>query len=172
MFNKFSKLFLLVLIFIASLLFSGSILAQTEGPMNVQYEQINPKDGFSYGVKRLQEKFFLQLYSLFPDKKLNYYYDLTERRLAELKFTIEEKDMANFENATTRYSSSVGEYVNFALKNDKLKKNKKEMENLLLPHLQVLEQLRDVYDPRTAEWRFVEDDINFVKLHINSLKKT
>lgn len=171
MFNKFLLLIFSAQIFVLSLAFSGSILAQTQGPINIKYERINPKDGFSYGVKRFKEKILLQLYFIFPERKLHYYSELTEHRLAELKFTIEEKDMANFENTTTRYSSSVGEYVNFVLKNDNLKENKKEMENLLLSHFPVLEKLRDSYDPQTAEWRFVEDDINFVKLHINSLKR-
>lgn len=168
MFNKYRLFYFVILIITLSLLL-GKIVTVNAEEMIIKYEKVNPKDGFSYAVKRLQEKFFLQLYFLFPERKLDYYFELTERRLAELKFTIENKDMANFENTTTRYSSGIGEYVGFILNTGKTDENKKKVEKLLLLHIPVLEKLRDVYDSTTAEWRFVEDDINFVKIHINSL---
>lgn len=162
-------LVVLIALITGQLLFSGLVFANVEESA-VQYEKVNPEDGFTYGVKRFQEKILLQLYFFSSEKKMNYYSKLVERRLAELKFTIENKNMGNFEDATTRYSSTVGEYVNFILSIDILKNNKKGVENTLLAHIPVLEKLRDSYDPTTAEWRFVEDDINFNKIYINLLK--
>ena len=43
-----------------SFVFSSKVYADTN---TVQYESVNPSDGFKYGIKRLKEKVFMTIFS-------------------------------------------------------------------------------------------------------------
>lgn len=160
--NKKLLIFNSFLIILFSL-FSFNILAEESS----NYESINPIDGFNYGVKRFKEKFIL-LTKFSKNKKADYYLKLIDIRLAELKYTIENKDMANFETTTQRYFTTVGQYTDF-LKNKKVSYDKSFIEKRLSEHVPVLEKLRDNFEYSTAEYRFVQDDINYLNNYLNDL---
>lgn len=157
------------------LLASGPIFAQGMGEedatpgIEIAYEKVNPKDGGSYAVKRLKEKAMLALLSFSKQKKADYYNKLVGSRLAELKYVVEKKDMASFENTTTRYFATVGQFVNFLVSKN-LTEEKIKVRQVLTSHIPLLESLRDRYDPTTAEWRFMQDDVNYVQTYINQLQ--
>ena len=155
-------------VFIASLfLFSSAGLsAQT---INVQYESVNPPDGISYVFKRVQEKIGNFL-SLSNGNKVSSYRRLVNVRLAELKFIIENKKQAYFEKSTQRYFTTAGELTSLLISKN-LKNDFGPVTEQLQSHIPILEKLRDSYDPRTAEWRFVEDDINYIKGYMGDLSK-
>ena len=139
--------------------------------LQIQYEKINPSDGFDYGLKRFKEKLYLGLLFYSKDLKTDYYNKLVTRRLAELKYIVENKDIANFENATTRYFTTVGQFTSFLVKNVSAEQKSKVAENLF-SHIIVLEDLRDVFEGQEkAEWRFMQDDINYTKIYINQLRE-
>lgn len=153
-----------MILFGFAFLFSGvGVFAQEA----FAYEEINPKDGFNYGVKRFKEKFFL-VAAFSKNKKADYYLKLIDARLAELKYTIENKDMANFESSTQRYFTTVGQYVEH-LTAKKVSYDKKAIEKRFSAHVPVLEKLRDSFASDTAEWRFVQDDINYLKGYLDRL---
>lgn len=139
-------------------------------PIQIEYEKVNPSDGFNYGLKRFREKLYLILLFYSKDQKIGYYSELATRRLAELKYVVENKDMANFENATTRYFATVGQFTDLLIK-DGSAGQRSEVVKSLSPHIFVLEGLRDTFrGQEKAEWRFIQDDINYTTMYINQLK--
>lgn len=135
--------------------------------INLPYESVNPPDGLSYLFKRIREK--ISLFMSFSDKsKIRSYKKLVAVRLAELKFIIENKEMGYFEKSTQRYFTTVGQLTELLIESNSKSEFMSAKEELL-SHIPVLTALRDTYDPVTAEWRFVEDDINYIRGYINIL---
>lgn len=148
-----------------------NIAPQTVQTIEVNYERVNPSDGFNYGLKRLKEKLLLILPFRSAKSKAGLYEQFTKNRLAELKYVVDQKDMANFENATTRYFTTVGQFVDFLTKNGTADQ-KSQAAKSLSTHTPVLEALRDTFEGQEkAEWRFMQDDINYVKLYTDQLQK-
>lgn len=148
------------------------ILAQASpesNAMEVAYEKINPNGGFGYVTKRLGEKVKLFFLSFSRENKEGYYAELAGRRLAELKYVIEKEDLNNFEIATIRYSSTVGEWTEFIL-DEKLEERKRSAVEVMTKHLPVVEKLMTKYDGTTAEWRFVKQDADYLNIYISKLQ--
>lgn len=148
------------------------VLAQASPEPNVMevvYENTNPIDGFGYVTKRLKEKVKLFFLSFSVESKENYYKELTEIRLAELKFVIDKNNMGNFEKATIRYSSTIGEWTEFIL-DEKLDERKRPAVEVMTTHLPVVEKLMTRYDGTTAEWRFVKQDFDYLNIYISKLQ--
>lgn len=164
---------LILSLFAAVILLTGNIYAsdtqisESADVSKVDYQKVNPDNTFSYSIKRLQEKIMLLILSLSSDAKANYYAGLTNKRLAELEYIIEKKDMGNFEVATKRYYTTLGDFYNFISKD---KDTKSLFDKRTSSHRQVLERLRDFYDGTTAEWRFIQDDINYLSIYSEKLK--
>ena len=78
--------------------------------------------------------------------------------------------MGYFEQSTQRYFSTVGQLTTLVTSKN-VKNQYNPIREELLSHIPVLTNLRDNYDFDTAEWRFVEDDINYVKGYIDNLPK-
>lgn len=163
------KFFLLSIAAIFLLIVGTNTVQGEQGVIEVRYEATNPNDGFGFISKRLGEKLKLFLYSPLPNKKAGFYEKLTTTRLAELKYVIEKGDMANFEKATIRYSTTVGMWVDFINKN-KLDNRRSHAAETLSNHIPVIEQLMTKYDPTTAEWRFVKEDLDYVSIYISQVK--
>lgn len=138
--------------------------------VEIKYEKINPNDGVHYDIKRLKEKIKLMLFSFFPKKKPDLYSNLSGVRLAELKYVIENNDAFNFEKATQRYYTIAGQWSEFLIKHN-MGAQKTEAQVLLSSYIPLLENLRDKFNPTTAEWRFMEDDVNYTKIYIDQLQK-
>lgn len=158
MFRKFLLLFTLF-----AFVLGNSVTAAAA----IGYEQVNPKDGFNYGLKRFREKvsFFLKFSK---DSKAKFLEKQVNMRLSELKYTINQKDMANFESATTRYFATVGQYTDF-LKEKDVSYNKEEIVKNFDEHIAVIKELQKNFDSATAEWRFLEDDINYIKIYLGAI---
>lgn len=166
------KAFVFFVIAITLLSSVYSVFAQDQNTqaIEVKYEKINPSNGFDYALKRLKEKIYLTLLFYSKDKKAGYYNKLVTRRLAELKYVVEQKDMANFENATTRYSTTVGMWVEY-INQKNLVDQEEPASQLLVQHSPVVERLMEKYDPTTAEWRFVKQDLDYLQIYIDKLQK-
>ncbi|TSC90504.1 MAG: Uncharacterized protein G01um10145_176 [Microgenomates group bacterium Gr01-1014_5] len=162
---------LIFAVFSFVLLFAPVAFATDASPsaMEVPLEKINPDDGFAYLTKRLEEKVKLFLFSLSANSKENFYKELANRRLAELKYVIENDKKGNFEVATIRYSSTVGEWTEFIL-DEKLDESKGPAVEVLTKHLPVVEKLMTKYDGTTAEWRFVKQDFDYLNIYISKLQ--
>lgn len=168
------RILILSVIAIATLVFTliitpvfGQDLAS---PAPVTYEKVNPNDGFSYIQKRFGEKIKLIILSFSANSKENFYKELANRRIAELKYIIDNKDVNNFEIATIRYSSTIGEWAEFII-NKKLEEKKKPAIEVLTSHLPVVEQLMTGFDGTTAEWRFVKQDADYIRIYTSKLQE-
>lgn len=138
-------------------------------PIDVQYESVNPKDGGGYVIKRFKEKVAM-FFSFTNSGKLNNLEKQAKTRLAELKLIVDDKQMGFFEKATQRYFTTAGQMTDFVVAK-KMNNNKDEVMEILSSHLPVLMILRDKFPDNTkAEWRFLEDDVNYVKMYIEKLK--
>ena len=137
--------------------------------INISYDSVNPPDGMPYLLKRVKEKIGL-FFSFSNESKIDSYKKLTKIRLAELKYIIEKNQMGYFEQSTQRYFTTVGQLTALVTSKN-LTGQYIPVKDELLSHIPVLTKLRDSYDYDTAEWRFVEDDINYVKGYIDSLPK-
>ncbi len=165
MFRKLAVGFLIALT--AFNLSFSRVSAQLMPKIDVHYESVNPPDGISYLFKRIGEK--ISMFIAFSDKsKINNYKKLVNVRLSELKFIIENEKMAYFEKSTQRYFTTAGHLTSFLTSANKDDEFTPVIEQLS-SHISVLTALRDKYDSGTAEWRFVEDDINYIKEYINKL---
>ena len=78
-------------------------------------EKVNPGDDYKYVIKRLKEKVVLFFFSASPNKKINFYKNLIDIRLAELKYVVERKDIANFQTVSQRYTATNGEATDLVL---------------------------------------------------------
>lgn len=137
--------------------------------IQVQYEEVNPDDGSNYIMKRLKEK--IALFFAFSDKaKADLQKKLVQARFAELKYTINNKQMAYFEKSTQRYFTAAGQLTEFLVSKNMIQEYG-PIREMFLSYIPLLTQLRDTYNPTTAEWRFVEDDINYTKTYIQKLSQ-
>lgn len=137
----------------------------------INYEKINMENGFSYLLKRAKEKVALFILSYSPQKKLNYYEKLLDVRLAELKFIVYNKDIANIEVASQRYFSTAGQLTSYLMSKPNLSSSKETVINLFAKHSLVLENLKTSYENTTAEWRLLRDDVNYLNDYTSFLKK-
>lgn len=175
MIKKLTTGLLLTLIFLVSS-FSGVSAERAASPspsstplpsINVPYESVNPPDGLSYLFKRIREKISM-FFAFSQISKIRSYKKLVNVRLAELKFIIENKEMGYFEKSTQRYFTTAGQ-LTLLLTSVNIRSEFMPVKEQLLSQIPVLTALRDTYDPATAEWRFVEDDINYIKGYISNL---
>lgn len=127
----------------------------------VDYEEVNPTDGTQYWIKRAKEKVGM-FFSFSNNSKIEFQKKLTTTRLAELAYIINNKEMGYFEKATQRYFTTAGQLTDFIVEK-KATHTLDSIKEVFSSHIPVLTKLRDVYNPTTAEWRFVEDDINYIK---------
>lgn len=138
------------------------------GKLQIADESVNPESDYNYILKRMKEKFILMFLSFSVDKKANYYTKLVNVRLAELKHVVSNKDIANIQTSSQRYFSTAGQLEQYLLKNN-LSNTKGLAKDLFTSHISKLEVLRDTYSYDTSEYRFIQDDINYLKSYISDL---
>lgn len=162
--NKIYFAIFLVLFFILT---QNKILAQELGLPNTA---INPDKYLLYSVKRLIEKGII-LTKFSKNSKVDYFRDLTLKRLAELKFVIG-KDLKNeIEHSSQRLSYQIGilsDYININEK--ELSEKKKVTSDLLVSFKSLLENLRDKYPANSSYWMLIQHNINSIDLNLEKLK--
>ena len=127
----------------------------------VNYERVNPNDAYKYKFKRLREKITLLVLSPSPNHKADYYEKLLNVRLAELKYVVDNKDAANIETSSGRYSATAGQLTEYII-NKNLDEHKQKTADIMSSHLPVLEKLKESFDATTAVWRFIEYDVDYL----------
>ncbi len=170
MIKKILITFLLVTIFSHSLThvlaYENQESTTSSIPIQLPYEKINPKDGFKFSFKRLQEKIIFAFFTFSAQSKYMYQRDLLSKRLAELKYVVDNKDISNIQTTSQRYYTTAGDLTQFTIKNNQDKNAFKEQ---LSSHLLILENLKKEFNDTTAEWRFIEHDIDYIKTYISQL---
>ena len=132
-------------------------------------EKINPDSGITYKTKRLKEKIALVL-KFSNLSKASYLEKLLERRLYELKYIVENKQIAYLENSSQRYETSAGILTEFVLAKN-VKSKKEELITMFRQHQKDIEKIRDNYSYDTSEWRLVMNDFNSLEIYISKLQQ-
>lgn len=166
--NKVTILLLVSLLvsYTASMVRAEQLLSDNAQIIQIAYEPINPGDGFKFSFKRLREKVMLALVSFSSQSKYNYQKDLLNKRLAELKYVVDNKDIANIQTTSQRYSATAGQITELVINNDL---DKRDIRNIFSSQLQVLKDIQKQFNDTTAEWRFIEHDIDYIKSYISQL---
>ncbi len=167
----FKKIFILIFLSLVLILPSSSHALNTNqssssAKLKISYENVNPKDGFKFSFKRFQEKLKLTLFFYSTKSKYNYEKDLLNRRLAELKYVVDNKDISNIQTTSQRYYTQAGNLTQFVLKNNL---DKKDLEGLLNKHLTSIREFKRQYNDNTAEWRFINHDEGYINIYISQL---
>lgn len=162
----------IILLFFICFINSSPTLAQDfDSKREIVYETVNPKDGFKYKLKRGKEKMLLSFFSIFPEKKVDLYINILDARLAELKYIAENKDIANIELGSQRYSAHAGDLTSYVLADPSLKDKKSVLITLFENHLSEIKNYQNGFEGTRAEWRFLEDDYNSLKSYISKLSE-
>jgi hypothetical protein len=116
--------------------------------IKVSYEKINP-DSRIYPLKRAWEKLMLSL-SFSEGQKKQYMQKLVETRFKELVYVADKKKLHEFEKASSRYNTMIGEYI------QKYSDTKKDMGESAKNYQQILGELRKQYESDFAYWSFLK----------------
>lgn len=103
------------------------------------------------------------------EDKADYQIELLNRRLAELRQVVDNRKYDFLLNSSLRYSTTAGQ-VTELVNETKLGAQKVELERLFAKHQQALQRLLDGYPPDlNQEWKYLQDDINYLKLYLEKL---
>lgn len=161
--NTKKILLTLLFLFFSFLFFKVDVFAKVDNFQEILREQINPDAGSKYLVKRFKEKVFL-FFKFDSNSKLDYYEVLLDKRLAELVYIVVNNDIAHIETTSSRYESTAGQLTQILLDN-KSDENFLKVKQKFTDHLLVLVKIQDNFLSSTAQWRFVENDINSLKIY-------
>ena len=118
-------------------------------------------------VERLKEKITL-FFKFSSNDKLDYYKYLTDKRLAEIAYTIENKDVDRVEETASRYSTTLGKLNEFVLSN-KLLTQKEEIINIMKHHEKVIGSLQSNFKFDSGWWLALQHDLNTIKIFSDKL---
>lgn len=125
----------------------------------------NPGNEQLYKVKRFEEKLFLAVHST-PQQKADYYSLLLDRRLEELIFVVDSKDFSHVWQTASRYSSTAGEATDLIVRYN-LEDKAEALQEQLRSHQPKLQELLQHYSLKEdGDWKFIEDDVNYLDLYI------
>lgn len=130
----------------------------------------NPNDQLIYGLKRIQEKAFLLSLSN-PKDKVMYMRTLLDNRLKELTSVVVNKHYEFVLNSALRYSTLAGQITELETANnliDLVGPTKQQFED----HYKKLQDLYIFYPkniPDNVEWKYIQDDYNYLKIYLDQL---
>lgn len=152
----------LVVILILVVLAISLLLSQTANPDSKQL----------FGLKRLQENAFLNLKSS-PEEKVDYMSSLLNTRLKELQNMVNSKKYDYVLPAASRYSTLAGKITDLVITNN-LTDKVNSIGNQFLSHQFFLDDLYIAYPkniPDNVEWKYIQDDFNYLGLYLDKLEK-
>lgn len=165
MFKTKGFLKILIAIFLISAIQAKVIAAELSLPSI----SITPDKHLYYSVKRLVEKGTL-LIKFSKTSKADYYRDLTLKRLAELKYVVENKLLSEVQQSTQRFSYQTGILSDYISTNKELLKREQDTQDFLVRSKDLLGGLRDKYTSNSSFWMLVQHSINSIDLNLEKLK--
>lgn len=146
-----------------------ALMSPAYGYEGVTVEKVNPTDTFTqYFKKRLNEKISM-IFTFSSQKKADKYEALVVRRFNELVHILETDAQAHIETGTQRYFTTVGKYTEY-INEKNLEDEKKEAIELIQSHKPVISDLQTNYDGTTAQWRFIQYDLDYIDTYAASLQ--
>ncbi len=155
-----------IIVIYAILLTSLPPLANAQQTMGLPNIIIQPGT-FIYPFMRLEEKIFERL-QFNNEAKVKYYQDLVQKRLAELKYIVDNKYLDEVERSTQRVSYQEGILTDYVV-NRKLNNKKQDLTDLFKKDKNILEVLRDKYPANSSFWMLVQHSINSIDLNLQKL---
>lgn len=125
-----------------------------------------------FALKRIQEKIFLSLKSS-PKDRLEYMRFLLDNRLDELSKVVKNKKYDHVLKASLRYSTLAGQITELITANN-LKESLDSTKQQFLTHQKELYDVYVLYPkniPDNEEWKYIQDDINYLKIYLDKLTK-
>lgn len=128
--------------------------------------QLTP-DSFYYPLKRLYEKIIVNFY-VDSNSKSDYYKDLVQNRMAELKYAVDKNYLDLVEMSTQRVSYQVGVLTDYVAEKE-LNNKKPGLIDLYKKDKIILEKLRDQYPANSSFWMLVQHIINSIDINLQKL---
>lgn len=113
-------------------------------------------------VERFKEKIVFY-FQLFPEKKIEYYKNLADKRLAEIAYATENDYGDRIEETASRYLTTIGRFTEYISSSGKLN-NKQELIDMSDNHVKILENLRDRFPANSGWWLAIQHDINTIEM--------
>lgn len=166
---------LLFLIFLSLGIYSFNI------QLNFAYAQDNSSPRSIAEVKnianfrdRLVERITL-FFKFSPVDKIDYQQQLAEKRLAELKYLIDNNEGDLVEDSSLRYSAYIGRLTEEILKNKQsfsTKETNKKVEILTMfeTHSMILNELIQKMEANSGFWLLLKHNINYVQIYSDQIK--
>ncbi len=155
------------LVFLSFLLIHAEVFAYAK--IDLPNTVINPDKFLIYSLKRSFEKALL-VTKFNKNSKADYYYDLTQTRMSELKYVIENSLLGEIERSTQRVSYQVGILSDFIQNDEELETRKKSTAEALGNYRSLLVELRDKYSYGSSYWMLIQHVINSIDLNLEKLK--
>lgn len=127
----------------------------------------NPDSQNFYNLKRLIEKTELSIKTT-PRGKLDFLFQLQEKRLAELRYIVIKGESPHVLKASLRFFTTTGQITELIIENgfkDEAQKAKEKFES----QLPIISDLIQNYPKDDGEVKFVVDDRNYLIIYIDQL---
>jgi len=122
-------------------------------------------------VDRIREK--ITLFFKFSNRhKVDYQKDLTEKRLVELKYVVENMENGTgdrIEELSSRYTTYLGYLTEMVVKN-KMVDKKQKLLDMYETHAKIIEQLITKVDIDSGFWLLLQHDKNYLKIYSDQIK--
>lgn len=125
-----------------------------------------------FALKRIQEKVFLKLQSS-PENQVKYMSSLLNIRLEELQNIVKNKSYDYVLKSSLRYSTLAGQITDLIIANN-LTNQAGAIKEQFLSHRGFLDTLYVIYPkniPDNVEWKYIQDDFNYLGLYLDKLSK-
>lgn len=119
-----------------------------------------PPGYFLYNFERLIEKAQVNFY-ISPESKTDFYKNLLQKRLAELKYIVDHGYLDEVEKSSQRVSYQVGILTDFVVSH-KLNNKESAIKDLYNDDKRILEKLRDKYHSNSSFWMLIQHVINSI----------
>lgn len=150
-----TKLSLAILIVFLTIIYTPNlVIAENIPDINaVKLENINPGSPY-YVFKRLEENIKLNYLIKDKNKKAKYLSEILDKRFNELVYVVKNDKKGIFENATSRYISTIGLIL------EKYKYIDSNLDEQTTNYVTILSQLRDLYPANSSYWLLVQYTID------------
>ncbi len=132
-----------------------------------------PDFAFGYGIKRAEEKLFLNL-QFSKNQKLDYLDYLLSERLKNLQYLTNNKKTYLLWQSSLRYSTTAGEITDFIIGNN-LADKASQFSQTFKQHQSLINDLLTYYpgdlDPTEKNSKFLTDAINYLSQYIEKLSQ-
>jgi len=126
-----------------------------------------PPESFYYPIIRIIEKAQVNFY-LNSDSKADFYKNLVQKRVAELKHVVDNSYLDQIERSSQRVSYQVGILTDYIVSKN-LNSKKSSIIDLYKKDKIILEKLRDKYPANSSFWMLIQHIINSIDINLQKL---